>query len=72
MHFDSLGSREPLAQPPSAPATQRATGEFEALRSELDETREQITQLRREFDELAQHFRRSEEEVRQLKQALGG
>lgn len=69
---ESLGSREPLVPTHSAPVSQRATGEFDALRSDLDETRAQIAELRREFDELTRHFHRSEEEVRQLKQALGG
>ncbi len=58
--YESLGSREPSAPANSVPVSQRAT-EFEALRSELDETRAQVTQLRRDFDELAGKFHRSDE-----------
>jgi len=71
-HYESSESREPLAPAHSLPIGQRANNDVEALRSELAKTRAEIAQLRHEFDDLTQNFHRNEEEVRQLKQALGG
>jgi uncharacterized protein YceH (UPF0502 family) len=69
--YESHESRETLAPARSSPMGQRASNEGEGLQSELAEIRAGLAQLRQEFDELNQNFHRTEEEVRQLKQALG-
>ncbi len=57
----------------SAPAVSGASAsEFAALRRELDELRGTVTELRADLDEVTELAGRNEEELRQLRQSLGG
>ncbi|NLE38020.1 MAG: DUF480 domain-containing protein [Pirellulaceae bacterium] len=70
---------EPLATPAISPVAPAASSfraapsdEIETLTREVVELREQLAEMRREMEELVEAHRRVEQEVRDLKDSLGG
>jgi len=59
----------PATGPPPSPVN---TAEVDSLRAELAELRGQVTQLREQVEELAADQRKADEELRTLREALGG
>jgi len=60
----------PIAPRPAPPA--RGPGDSDLLRQTVEELRSQVKQQQQEIDELATGLRRVEDEMQDLKRALGG
>lgn len=75
----TIAAGEALAQPPTAasaapPPVPSSSGieALEGLRREIGELRSQVAQLRSDYDDLVTRFDQTDDELRQLKDALGG
>ncbi|HUT08902.1 MAG TPA: DUF480 domain-containing protein [Thermoguttaceae bacterium] len=67
----AAGSLPPAPPPPSAPAPLEQES-VEALRREINELRSQLSQLHSDLEDLATQQSRFDDELRDLKNALGG